>query len=382
MNIKKSVLLTVVGLSLTGKIKSGTEHEVRKSPEEQVLHAHWFEAASAGDINTLKKLVNKININARDYYGSTALICATERWQQGAVEFLLTIPEININAQNKFDESALLVAAINNSRNIVTLLLAMPGINVNAQNKHRNSPLICAINSLNLESVKQLLKMPGLNINAQNTSGCTALTKAVVVSSQEIVKLLLEMPEINIVLKNRQGKTALILAQELHNVTITKLIQDKINVLSGHAFDAITNRNIDKLQAITDQIGIDNIKDESGNTLLDKACSAHAPEIMEFLLQKAENAQELLARFPFEFINPTSDLFKYFMDLAYGAAKIIDCASPSKKRKQDELSQNSCARCLKAGCETRCSTCKKVYYCGPECQKANWKAHKVQCKPA
>ncbi|KAJ3543283.1 hypothetical protein NM688_g5872 [Phlebia brevispora] len=43
-------------------------------------------------------------------------------------------------------------------------------------------------------------------------------------------------------------------------------------------------------------------------------------------------------------------------------------------------STKSCARrgCNKAG-TARCGTCKVVVYCGPECQKLDWKGHKLLC---
>jgi hypothetical protein len=42
-------------------------------------------------------------------------------------------------------------------------------------------------------------------------------------------------------------------------------------------------------------------------------------------------------------------------------------------------------KCHRAGCENRgdfkkCGNCKAVCYCGPECQKKDWKRHKVECE--
>ena len=40
-----------------------------------------------------------------------------------------------------------------------------------------------------------------------------------------------------------------------------------------------------------------------------------------------------------------------------------------------------CSGCLKTAAEMpRCSGCGKVSYCSEECQKKDWKKHKVDCK--
>ncbi|KAJ1495319.1 hypothetical protein T484DRAFT_1762975 [Baffinella frigidus] len=45
-------------------------------------------------------------------------------------------------------------------------------------------------------------------------------------------------------------------------------------------------------------------------------------------------------------------------------------------------SEASCAHCGKQGGEfQRCSRCKQACYCGAECQRAGWKAHKKTCAP-
>ena len=37
-----------------------------------------------------------------------------------------------------------------------------------------------------------------------------------------------------------------------------------------------------------------------------------------------------------------------------------------------------CNKCGNPG-TLRCSKCKKVYYCSKECQKSDWKTHKLSC---
>lgn len=39
-----------------------------------------------------------------------------------------------------------------------------------------------------------------------------------------------------------------------------------------------------------------------------------------------------------------------------------------------------CMNCSKGGCESRCSRCKKAYYCNSQCLSSNWPIHKNICK--
>jgi len=54
--------------------------------------------------------------------------------------------------------------------------------------------------------------------------------------------------------------------------------------------------------------------------------------------------------------------------------------------KEDEAQQEAVRVCGKCGKEAenmkKCSACKMIRYCSPECQKGDWKAHKKSCKKA
>jgi tetratricopeptide (TPR) repeat protein len=46
------------------------------------------------------------------------------------------------------------------------------------------------------------------------------------------------------------------------------------------------------------------------------------------------------------------------------------------------MNVDSCGHCGKSVASSKhCSRCKRVFYCGGECQKAGWKAHKKVCEP-
>lgn len=177
-----------------------------------------------------------------------------------------------------------------------------------------------------------------------------------------------------------------------------------------------------------EQIG-DNIVDINGHTLLDQAFLTNHPKVIEFLLTVAKDPQELLARFPFELANPTSDIFKYFMEVAYDAPdwllsgtaqlgtkcapsdsspltleqlstakscgycssdfastspRLLGAAKATPDLDSSPLEQlstaNSCAYCSQENCVARCSICKSVYYCSTDCQKKHWATHKHHCK--
>lgn len=381
---------------------------------EQVKYLHkWFSAARDGNLEKIKELIDKVDINAQDSWGWTALTMAAADGYKDILEFLLNRPGINVNIQQSHGNTALLLATVRKTKNIIKILLKTPGINVllpnntgqvaffeiinlgdpqlvdlllkvpgidiNGHYNNGHTPLMLSAIRAHESVVKLLLQQQKININAQDSHGITALIHAAYLGHANIVKLLLEVPNININMKDKTGKTALMWATEQKHKATAAIIQEQIDRLTCRAFEAVKTDNLNLLRTITGQIGIDHIFDSDKNTLLDKAFAVNSLQIIFFLLQHAEDPQELLARFPFEAISPSSELFEYFIKLAYGE---LNGRVPSINNESDQhkMREKSCALCLQEHCQLLCGRCKKVYYCSSKCQKSDWRFHKSRCK--
>lgn len=343
------------------------------------------------NIVRLLLLVTEINVNAQNNHGSTALLNACWNGHENIIKLLLQIPGINVYIQTEEGNIALLFASLKGTENAVKLLLQMPGINVNAQNKHGDTALINACWNGHENIVKLLLEVPGININAQTKDGKNALMSALLCDNGNIVKLLLKFSDIDVNATNKDGETALRLARERGHPVTEHIIKNELiskafesmAVLSKTSAPAERNKDLEYLKAIIIELkpySIDNIFDQNGNTLLDKAFAVNCPEIIFYLLQNTKDPQESLARFPFEQINPTSDLFKYFVNLAFdlGPEEIVKTEAHLDKDKKTSKS-SLCQVCFKAT-DAKCSGCKKIYYCSAKCQKTDWHNHKLVCK--
>lgn len=352
---------------------SGDKKE--SSDDKEELIERWCDAARNGNLIEIRALSGKVGINAIDKSGGTALMNAAINSRGEIIKYLLQVPGIDVNIRDKKENfTALIFASFMASAEIVKLLLQAP-VDINAQKKDGWTALMFASRNDRLETVKLLLQMPNLNINAQNEEGQTALILAAMVGHREMTEVLLNAPAVNIYAKNKEGKTALMVAQEKGNEAIAELIKNKIE-LSAKAFEAISvyakatsdaarDLEMAKLKSIIDQIGVDSIVDADNNTLVDKAFQVNNSKIVEFLLGRAKDPRVLLARFPFEATNPSTQLFKYFLDLAF--------------MKHDTTKDiKECHVCQKPAAK-KCSRCKSVNYCSVACQKADWQKHKSEC---
>ncbi len=129
---------------------------------------------------------NKVNVNATDRWGVTALMCAAENGETDIVnELLYSKPDINVWAGNM---SALSLAARGGYSDIVQSLLEH-GADINATVENRMTALMWAVRSGNKLTVQVLLNH-GADINIKNHNGQTALKLAELLNKKDIAELL------------------------------------------------------------------------------------------------------------------------------------------------------------------------------------------------
>ena len=212
---------------------------------------------------------NKVDVNAKDDIGDTALIRAVKDEDFYKVWELLDHPRIDVNAKNYNGDTALLLFE-DTTEEIVRLLLKQPGIDVNAKNNHGDTALIKAAMEEGeyIEIVKMLLKHPGIDVNAKNNNHETALSISLLsvigyIDTREMermTKILLEHPGIDVNAEDGNGWTALQMASRNGNIEIVRIILKK---------------------------GADvNAKNANGDTAIDIAIEEDYPEIVKLLKQE------------------------------------------------------------------------------------------------
>lgn len=363
-------------------------------------------ASRKGHEEIVKRILSipGINVNLQDVRRNTALLDAVKKRHEAIVQILLQTPNIDVNIPDNVGSTALICAAHQGAHTIVSMLLNAPGINVNKQNQSGATAIMAAAIQKHEHIVRILLRAPGIDINILNNEGRTVLMETIIwfFPSLNIIKSLLDHPGIKLNIKNKMGKTVLMIATaddradaaitmlsrenserlrrqtvddfKTRNTTIGHLIIEKIIQLRVQALTVFKNRDMAKVKSIIDQIGTDAF---IYTDLLDKAFATQNIDIIIYLLSNSDDAREMLARFPFESIDPNSDLFKAFFNLAFASAD-LDNTTKASHDSAPSCANPGCAH-PKNQCTQRCSHCKKVYYCSIDCQKADWKVHKTQC---
>jgi len=153
-------------------------------------------ASRGGHINIVKYLINvKVNVNAKDYYGQTALICARNKNHSEIAKLL-----VEAGAQEQYPTDKLLTGARSDSLDLVKEALK-EGADINAHDKNhgdytalmyaawRGHTSIVKYLVDNKANVNETIKSPGRYIGHEDYTAIM-LTKGK--NRTEIVKLLLD----------------------------------------------------------------------------------------------------------------------------------------------------------------------------------------------
>lgn len=279
-------------------------------------------AAENGHENIVVLLLDRVaNPYDQDFRGDTALSLAISNGRDAVIKLLMRCRNL---LSVEFCSHNLLKAAHDGHENIVKFLLKAQEINLNYRDKMGNTALMFAASHGHMNIAQILIQQSGVDINAQNNEGETALMHAIYRNNDAIMQLLLEMPGININLKNNEGITAADVAikknkkHPIFEKIKHQLIDQAFDIISAHAK---TIDGIKTLDHITNIIDVDTITDAYGNTLLDKALRTNRFEVVILLLKKTKYLRKQLDQLPLESIDPNSDLFRYFIDLAYIQSK-------------------------------------------------------------
>ena len=175
----------------------------------------FLRAAKVGDLELLKNLIKKVDINSKDDKDcTTALHFAANGFcykDSEAIKYLIENGSI-IDSKNKFGDTPLHLASSYGGLEGVKCLVEN-GAQVDAQNEYGRTPLQSAVISKRgkLEVVKFLIENGGAEIDVSDHRDKTALCYAKEYKKPEMVKYLMEkMNELNLNYKRKGSKRTLL----------------------------------------------------------------------------------------------------------------------------------------------------------------------------
>ena len=302
--------------------------------------------AAEGNWKGVKKELQKVNVNAQDVQGKTALMLAITHNRMNVAKKLLQNPDIDVNAQDKIGYTALNWAAYTGSVDLIRMLINHPDINVNILSRTGTTPLTLAAMGYHVDAVAEILRHPNVNvnlnhipnaathdaniirhmikayvpgvdnrinikqgqsqiqasqnvsdINAQDYLGNTVLIKACRESKIDEVEKLLQNPDIDVNAQDKIGYTALNWAAYTGSVDLIRMlinhpdinvnVQNRFNETALMCASAIDNADI--VEKLLQHPDIDvNVKNKKGNTALIWASYRGGAKVVEKLLQNPD----------------------------------------------------------------------------------------------
>lgn len=186
-----------------------------------------FIAIKGNEIERLKTLLNKTNINTPNEYGMTPLMYASKYNKINIVNYLLNNKaDIRIENKNQYNYTALEEACTsNNNLEIVKILLDI-GADINHKTLNRMTPIMIATNLGQNKIVEELINR-GADVNVDANNDSTPFSIAINKGYIEIVKLIINAPNFDINFLDINRNTPLMLATIKNNFEIVKILVEK-----------------------------------------------------------------------------------------------------------------------------------------------------------
>jgi 7,8-dihydropterin-6-yl-methyl-4-(beta-D-ribofuranosyl)aminobenzene 5'-phosphate synthase len=250
-----------------------------------------LKAAQQGDIDTVKKLLNKNPdlLKTKDENGITPMHVAANGGHKEIIELLLS-KGADANIKDNNGRTPLFFAAGNGSIDICTLLIEK-GAQVNVANKYDRTPLLYAI-WRNHKDLAEFLIDKAAEINFKDTDGYTPLHYVSMEGQKDIADMLISKG-VDILVTDNSGHTPLHMAAYYGQSAIVELLVTKgvdINIkdkgddtpLHGAAW----NGNKETVELLINKGAEVNAKNNDGKTPLDYALKAGHKEAADFLMAK------------------------------------------------------------------------------------------------
>ncbi|KAK2753345.1 hypothetical protein FQN55_003474 [Onygenales sp. PD_40] len=174
-------------------------------------------AAENGHADIVRRFLalgDKIDVNAKDKSGRTALSWAAVRDHEEVAKLLLADARVAVETLLNREETPLLLAALKGSEKVAALLLERRDVDFNTRDNIGVSALAWAVRAGHGRVVEMLLRKPGIDFNTRDNVGVSALAWAARHGRGRVVEMLLKMPGIDTAVCDKDGHSAVWWARE------------------------------------------------------------------------------------------------------------------------------------------------------------------------
>ncbi|CAG7556466.1 unnamed protein product [Fusarium equiseti] len=246
-------------------------------------------SAIRGNVKVTRLLCDrKVDIEAKDKHGMTALLVAAACGMYTVTEFLLE-RGANVKAKDNNGQTALIVAAAEEMC-IVIYPLLIKGADIEAKDNNGQTALLVAA-AFGACTAIELLLQKGADIEAKDNNGQTALLVAVAYGKCTVIKLLLKEGA-DIEAKDNDGQTALVVTAAKGMYTVIELLLEKgANIEAkdndGHTalVVAATCRHLAVIKLLLGKGADVNTRNKKSATLLATAQAREEKQFVDLLLQ-------------------------------------------------------------------------------------------------